>query len=131
MSDFELICTVFELQLVIKVCYNVKCKEYIQAAADECQSLLFLTIDSVGRFFIPKNGMLVYRYFRIILNIKLGEVVMMNEFRVELYIDSGELQKTELSNLDEKDINQWKTELEERALGEYYNKKIKISNNKI
>jgi len=56
---------------------------------------------------------------------------MMNEFRVELYIDSRELQNTELSNLDEKDINQWKTELEERALGEYYNKKIKISNNKI
>ena len=56
---------------------------------------------------------------------------MMNEFRVELYIDSGELQNTELSKLDEKDINQWKTELEERALGEYYNKKIKISNKKI
>ena len=56
---------------------------------------------------------------------------MMNEFRVELYIDSGELQNTELSNLGEKNINQWKIELEERALGEYYNKKIKISNNKI
>ena len=56
---------------------------------------------------------------------------MMNEFCVELYIDNGEKQNIELSNLDEKDINQWKTELEERALGEYYNKKIKISNNKI
>ena len=56
---------------------------------------------------------------------------MMNEFRVELYIDSGESQNTQLSCLEEKDINQWKIELEERALGEYYNKKIKISNNKI
>ncbi len=56
---------------------------------------------------------------------------MMNEFHIELYIDSGESQNTELSNLDEKYINQWKTELEERALGEYYNKKIKILNNNI
>ncbi len=56
---------------------------------------------------------------------------MMNEFRVELYIDNGEGENTKLSNLDEKDINQWKMELEERALGEYYNKKIKILNNKI
>ena len=56
---------------------------------------------------------------------------MMNEFRVELYIDNGEGENTKLSNLDEKDINQWKMELEERALDEYYNKKIKILNNKI
>ena len=55
----------------------------------------------------------------------------MNEFRVELYIDSGETKNTEISDLDEKNINQWKIELEERALGEYYNKKIKISNKKI
>ena len=39
---------------------------------------------------------------------------MMNEFRIELYIDSGEIRNTKLSNLDEKDINQWKTELEEK-----------------
>ena len=56
---------------------------------------------------------------------------MMNEFRVELYIDSGEDRNTELSSLPEEYINQWKKELEERALGEYYNKKIKISNKKI
>lgn len=51
----------------------------------------------------------------------------MNEFRIELYIDRGEEQNTKLSNLDKKNMNQWKRDLEARALSEYYNKKIKIS----
>ena len=55
----------------------------------------------------------------------------MNEFVVELFIDSEDGEKIEFSSLSEKDMEQWKKDMEARALGEYYNKKIKISNNKI
>ena len=55
----------------------------------------------------------------------------MNEFTVEYFIVSDEKQNIKISSLNEKEMEQWKTELEERALGEYYNKEIKISNNKI
>lgn len=55
----------------------------------------------------------------------------MDEYTVEVFIANDADENIVLSNLDEKYINQWKTELEERALGEYYNKKIKISYKKI
>ena len=55
----------------------------------------------------------------------------MDEFCIEFYIDGIEEKNTKLSNLNEKDIEQWKKDLEARALGEYYKKKIKISSNKI
>ena len=50
----------------------------------------------------------------------------MNEFNIEYYIDSGDDQNIKLSGLNEKDVEQWKKDMEARALSEYYNKKIKI-----
>ena len=55
----------------------------------------------------------------------------MNEFVVELFIDSGEEDFEELSILNEKELNQFKIDLEAHALSEYYNRKIKISSEKI
>lgn len=66
-------------------------------------------------------------YFKKVHNIKLLEVVIMNEFRVELFIDSGENEKIEFSSMKEKEKEKWKKDMEERALSEYHNKKIKIS----
>ena len=54
----------------------------------------------------------------------------MNEFRVELFIDSRE-KDIKLSNLNEKEMEQWKKDMEARALSEYYKKKIKIQSKKI
>ena len=45
----------FELQLAFKVCYNVKCKEYIQTAADGCQSLLCFKDRFMPVFFYALN----------------------------------------------------------------------------
>ncbi len=50
----------------------------------------------------------------------------MDEFRIEFYIDSGDNQNIKLSGLNEKDMEQWKKDMEARALNEYYNKKVKI-----
>ena len=50
----------------------------------------------------------------------------MDEFRIEFYMDSGDNQNIKLSGLNEKDMEQWKKDMEARALSEYYNKKIKI-----
>lgn len=55
----------------------------------------------------------------------------MNEFMVELFIDNGNSQIKELSSLNEKEMNQWKVNLEQRALSEYHNQKVKISEQKI
>lgn len=54
-----------------------------------------------------------------------------NEFRVECYVSSDDMQKTKLSNLDKKDIDQWKRDIEARGLSEYYHKKVKVSKQKI
>ena len=53
----------------------------------------------------------------------------MDEYKVELFIDSGE-ENIELSALSENDIEQWKKDMEARALSAYYNKKIKIADKK-
>ena len=50
----------------------------------------------------------------------------MNEFVVEIFIDSEEGENIEFSSLSEKDKEEWKKDMEARALSEYYNKKIKI-----
>ena len=55
----------------------------------------------------------------------------MNEFVVELFIASDDEQDIMLSSLNEKDMEHWKRELEEQALFEYYNRKIKIQSKKI
>ena len=56
---------------------------------------------------------------------------MMNGYRVELFIDSGNEENIKLSSLAEKDKKQWKKDTEARALSIYYNKKIKIIDPKI
>jgi len=50
----------------------------------------------------------------------------MDEYKVEVFIANDEDENIVLSNLDEKEMEQWKKDMEARALGEYYNKKIKI-----
>jgi hypothetical protein len=55
----------------------------------------------------------------------------MNEFIIEYYIDSGDNQIIKLSSLNEKNMEQWKKDMEVRALSEYYNQKVKISSKKI
>lgn len=55
----------------------------------------------------------------------------MNEFVVELFIDNGNSQIKELSSLNEKEMEQWKKDIEARALSEYYKRKIKIQSKKI
>lgn len=50
----------------------------------------------------------------------------MDEFRIEYYIDSGDNQDIKLSDLNEKDMEEWEKNMEVRALSIYYNKKIKI-----
>ncbi|MCH5210828.1 MAG: hypothetical protein J1F01_07685 [Oscillospiraceae bacterium] len=56
---------------------------------------------------------------------------MVNDFRVELFIDNGDEENIKLTSLNEKDMERWKRNLEEQALCEYYNRKIKISSQKI
>ena len=53
-------------------------------------------------------------------------MVEMDDFRIEYYIDIGDGQNIKLSSLNEKDMEEWKKDMEARALSEYYNKKIKI-----
>lgn len=55
----------------------------------------------------------------------------MNEFKIEYFIVRDDEQYTELSKLEQKDMEQWKKDMEVRALSEYYNQKIKISGSKI
>ena len=58
-------------------------------------------------------------------------MVKLYEFRIEYYIDNGDKKDIKLSALDEKDTKQWKRDMEARALSEYYQEKIKVSNIKI
>ena len=51
----------------------------------------------------------------------------MDEYKVEFFIASDDEQEVKLSSLNEKEFELWKRELEEQALFEYYNRKIKIS----
>ena len=55
----------------------------------------------------------------------------MNEFMVELFISSDDEQDVMLSSLNEDEMEQWKKDMETRALSEYHNQKIKIKSKKI
>ena len=55
----------------------------------------------------------------------------MNEFVVELFVASDDEQDIMLSNLNEAEMEKWKEDMEVRALSEYYNQKIKITDQKI
>ena len=54
----------------------------------------------------------------------------MDEYKVEFFIAGDDEQKVKLTSLNEKDMEHWKRELEEQALFEYYNRKIKIQSKK-
>ncbi len=51
----------------------------------------------------------------------------MNEYRVIYFIVNDKGENAELSSLNEKEKEQWKMDMEARALSEYHNRKIKIS----
>ena len=55
----------------------------------------------------------------------------MDEYKVEFFIASDDEQDVKLTSLNEKEMEDWKRELEEQALFEYYNRKIKIQSKKI
>ena len=55
----------------------------------------------------------------------------MDEYKVEFFIASDDEKEVKLSSLDEKEMELWKRVLEEQALFEYYNRKIKIQSKKI
>ena len=55
----------------------------------------------------------------------------MDEYKVEFFIASDDEQEVKLTSLNEKEMEDWKRELEEQALFEYYNRKIKIQSKKI
>ena len=54
----------------------------------------------------------------------------MNEFVVELFVASDDGQDIMLSSLNEDEMKQWKKDMEERALSEYHNQKVKIKSKK-
>lgn len=55
----------------------------------------------------------------------------MDGYRVEFFVADDDGEEKEFLELNEKDTNQWKKDLEARALSEYYNKKVKVSDKKI
>ena len=55
----------------------------------------------------------------------------MDEYKVEFFVASDDGQDVMLSNLNEDEMEQWKKDVEERALSEYHNQKIKIKSKKI
>jgi len=55
----------------------------------------------------------------------------MNEYSINLLIESDEDEKVEPFNLNEKNKKEWKEDMEAIALSEYYKRKIMISEQKI
>ena len=54
----------------------------------------------------------------------------MDEYKVEFFVAGDNEQDIMLSSLNEEEIEQWKKDMEARALSAYYNKKIKIADKK-
>ena len=54
----------------------------------------------------------------------------MDEYKVELFVASDNEQDVMLSSLNEDEKEQWKKDMEARALSEYHNQKIKIKRKK-
>ena len=55
----------------------------------------------------------------------------MDEYKVEFFIASDDEENIKLSSLNEDEMEQWKKDMETRALSEYHNQKIKIKRKKI
>ena len=54
----------------------------------------------------------------------------MDEYKVEFFIANDDEQDVMLSSLNEDEVEQWKKDMEARALSEYHNQKIKIKSKK-
>ena len=54
----------------------------------------------------------------------------MNEYCIEVFIESDEDENVKSLNLNEENKQEWKEEMEARALSEYYKRKIMISEQK-
>ena len=54
----------------------------------------------------------------------------MNEYCIEVFIESDEDESVKSLNLNEENKQEWKEEMEVRALSEYYKRKITISEQK-
>ena len=50
----------------------------------------------------------------------------MDDYNIEYFIDNGDGQIIKLSVLNEKDLKEWRKDMEARALSGYYNKKVKV-----
>ncbi len=54
----------------------------------------------------------------------------MNEYCIEVFIESDEDENVKSLNLNEENKQEWKEEIEAQALSEYYKRKIIISEQK-
>ena len=54
----------------------------------------------------------------------------MNEFTIELFIDNHDEEYIAILNLDNTELQPWKSDIEAKALSEYYKRKIIISEQK-
>jgi len=54
----------------------------------------------------------------------------LNEYCIEVFIESDEDENVKSLNLNEENKQEWKEEMEARALSEYYKRKIMISEQK-
>ena len=54
----------------------------------------------------------------------------MDEYKVEFFIASDDEENIKLTSLNEDEMEQWKKDMEARALSEYHNQKIKIKSKK-
>ena len=50
----------------------------------------------------------------------------MDDYHIEYFIDNGDEEIIKLSGLNDKDLKEWRKDMEARALSEYYNKKVKV-----
>lgn len=50
----------------------------------------------------------------------------MDDYNIEYCIDNGDGRVIKLSGLNDKDLKEWRKDIEARALSEYYNKKVNV-----
>ena len=55
----------------------------------------------------------------------------MDEFTINFFIKSKDEESIEIIDLNNTELQAWKSDIEAKALSEYYNMKIEISNQKI
>lgn len=50
----------------------------------------------------------------------------MDDYNIEYCIDNEDGRIIKLSGLNDKDLKEWRKDMEARALSEYYNKKVNV-----